>query len=163
MNIHPIVGLLTPYESAIAPTDLQEFHNIDLSIHGLCRIVHRGQGIEIVSVISEHEGRGNFSEFVDRLMQNYQAVVFWEICSDKVKAGLTSRGFRPVTKIEDVRIYGMGWITEGAPIFRDGYAKEIQYGMQKKTGRAPKVFKKVMDLIRKEQCDRLSQSQSSRQ
>ena len=78
MNIHPVVGLLVPYESAIAPTDLMQFHNIDLSIHGLCRIVHEGRAIEIVSVVSEREGRGNFSDFVDKLIENYQGVVFWK-------------------------------------------------------------------------------------
>lgn len=161
MNIHPIVGLLVPYESAIAPTDLMQFHNIDLYIHGLCRIVHEGRAIEIVSVVSEREGQGNFSEFVDKLIESYQGVVFWEIWSEKVKAGLSSRGFRPVTKVEDVRIYGMGWIAENAPIWQAGYPKEISYGIQNRTGRAPKAFKKVLDLIREEQCNRLSQSQNS--
>ena len=72
-----------------------------------------------------------------------------EIWSEKVKAGLSSRGFRPVTKVEEVRIYGMGWIAENAPIWQAGYPKEISYGIQNRTGRAPKVFKKVLDLIRK--------------
>lgn len=154
MNIHPVVGELVPYESAIAPTALMQFHNVEFSIHGLCRVLHGGRVIEIVSVVSENEGRGNFSDFVDALIAHWQGVTFWEIWSEKVRAGLTNRQFRTATKVEDTRIYGMSWIQPGSPIFSD-YAKEVSYGQQKRTGRAPKAFKKVMELIRAEQVERL--------
>ena len=66
-------------------------HGTEMS--GLCKI--SGNTIEILAVVSELPGKGNFREFINRLKLEYSTIKVWHVENTFLPMVLLRYGFRP--------------------------------------------------------------------
>jgi hypothetical protein len=110
MNVHPVVGLLTPDPLGVElGTHLMRFSNKSLQVDGLCKVA--GRRIDLVAICSRDCNKGNVSKFFDQLMAAYRAIYVWEIWSPVIKQMLFRRGFMAIREQQDVIVEGMMWLS----------------------------------------------------
>lgn len=105
---HPVIGELVPY--TLSAYEWGQYHTGLL--HGLARV--EGKRIDILVVVAERPGRGDFRRFLNRLQRAYRTVAFWEVGNRDLAGYLKRRGFVEVERVNrrpecDEVVAGLEW------------------------------------------------------
>lgn len=91
-RLHPILGVITPDQVAVAlDTGFSRFSG-SFGIDGLAS--ESGTQVDFLAVVSNQPGCGNFRRFIEACKENYTAINIWEVWNEDLEAALLRYGFR---------------------------------------------------------------------
>jgi len=89
-SIPPVIGAFLPYRTLIhLPTRFKHFNNDKIA--GLAYV--DDDHIEILAIMAQKPGTGQFREFIQQLKEHYSTIRFWVMLNDTLAAKLAEYGF----------------------------------------------------------------------